>query len=147
MKYNLACGNDRNNLKLKDYIHLDKKELDLNKDFKLKDCDKIRLAHILEHFDNEDVILKRCHNTINEKGIIQIFTPSINFGMFHKQPVHYKDYFYSLSTDNKRSDELCNIFDVVYQKGHIDLKRKYYRFRNWFLNILYDEWEYVLRKK
>lgn len=154
IKLNLGCGND-----IRDgYINIDFKEddgvdmlVDLNEcelPFKDESVDEILLFHTLEHLVYRDAFIEECHRVLKPDGTILVKLP-VNWSELGHQYIHHrKDYFYTVCNESMPSGgQGRKLFDLVYQKRRLtDIWHLIYRFRDWFLNLFSDEWEYKLKK-
>jgi predicted SAM-dependent methyltransferase len=155
MKLNLGCGY---NIK-PGYINVDLRPskgvdvvLDLNDcklPFENNSIDEIYMAHILEHIIDRYKFIQECYRVLKPKGILLIKLPVGSISLAHQSYFHIYDYFKCITDDKKTGGLQKNTqFKILYQKRR--LRRfisLYYRFRNWFLNLFTDEWEYMLEKK
>ena len=152
MKLNLGCGKD-----IKDgYKNYDKYQklkgieyIDLEKPLPFNDnsVDEIVLNHTLEHINNEYQLIMECYRVLKKGCFIKVRVPTVSHTFAHVKPVHTFAYFHGLtSTARLKYGQNKFLFDITV-KGHLrSIKFCYYRFRNWFYNKIFDEWEYNMKK-
>ncbi|PNX47579.1 MAG: hypothetical protein BV457_05420 [Thermoplasmata archaeon M9B1D] len=109
--------------------------------------DFILVSHVLEHLLDQYGFMMEMRRILKKDGEIVIKLPIGVFNYAHQRGIHVKDYFKGLTNKSDKNGQTGNYFSLVYQKRHIrHYIRMYYRFRNWFLNLFADEWEYKLKK-
>lgn len=151
MKLNLGCGKDTR----EGYVNIDMLPgpgvdvvLDLNTcklPYQSDSIDEIYLSHVLEHIIDRYAFMIECHRVLKPKGSVIVKLPVNRFSVAHQSCTHGKGYFAYMSSD--KWDEAGRFFTVAYEKRrlrHVD--SLLHRFRNWFLNLFSDEWEYRLVK-
>jgi predicted SAM-dependent methyltransferase len=155
IKLNLGCGYD-----IKEgYINIDMKQnngvdivVDLNEcklPFEDNTVDEIYMAHILEHIIDRYTFIQECYRVLKPNGVLLVKLPVGAVNLAHQSYFHRYDYFKCITDDKKTGGFQKNSqFKVVYQKRRLRrLISLYYRFRDWFLNLFTDEWEYKLEKR
>jgi len=141
-KLNIGCGLDYKDKK-NGWINLNIFPYPFkNETFKL-----IIASHVLEHLDYPYKFMKEIFRILKKNGEIIIYLPSDNYGIFHHRGRHEKGYFWAL-TNEKINGQSEKLFTLVYEKPNIrSLKNMVCKYRNIFLNLVCDEWEYKLKKE
>lgn len=154
IRLNVGCGKDIRT----GYINIDFEPaegvdmvIDISKcklPFKDNSVDEILLSHVLEHIPNRYKFIMECWRVLKPNGILHVKLPAKWVRIEHESYEHTKDYFYTVCNEDKKSGvQGKKLFNLVYQKRHLhSIWNLLIRFRDWFLNLFTDEWEYVLRK-
>jgi len=154
-KLNVGCGLDYRN-RNDGWVNLDFNS-DIKADvyhnlnvypypFENETFELIAASHVIEHLDYPYKFMKEMFRILKKDGEIVVYLPSDNYGIFHHRGRHEKDYFWAL-TNEKSNGQSEKLFKVVYEKPNIrSLKNMVFKYRNIFLNLVCDEWEYKLKK-
>ena len=133
MKYNLGCGKRV----FDGYINYDKDELDLNRNFELKDANEILLYHVLEHIDNPLKTMYNIHRELDANGVVKVKLPSYSCDILHKNFAFNGDYFrmlgYRATGTGLQEDYLFNIKKVKYQ---LSFKCFLSNIKKWLLSMM-----------
>ena len=143
MKYNLGKGKKG----LNGFVNLDKKDLDLNNSFILKDCDKIIMDNVLEHIDNRYECIISIHSSLSKGKSAIITLPVFNSNLSHKSYFHFTNFFDVVSRTNDNSLQNKKLFDVTYKLKFNDWKHIYYVIKKLLYIVFVSEIEFKLIKK
>jgi ubiquinone/menaquinone biosynthesis C-methylase UbiE len=151
---NIGCGTNI----LKGYINIDIVDgdgvdlvLDFNKDklpFNDNSVSKILCFHVLEHLINPLDLVMECHRVLKSGGRFYVKLPNSVTSLNHLRNYHGKDYFRSVCYDGRdnKSLQTGNFFKLLDQKGHLNFSGVYYRLRDFFGSLFFNEYEYLMEK-
>ena len=143
MRYNLGCGKKR----LDGYINLDKNDLNLEKEFKLKDCSYILLENSLEHCSNRLDIVNRLREQLNNNGVLEIHLPVFSPRLEHKSSINTSCYFDGLNKDLKENLEEGRYFDIDKKYVYRDFKGLLHTIFKLLQILFVKEIKFKLKKK
>lgn len=152
-KLNIGCGNNI----LPDYVNLDREKRpgvdvvhnlnDLPLPFHKNRFNVILASHIIEHVIDPYALMEDLYRILKPGGKIIVRLPSARrSSVGHLRVGHTKGYFDCLTHFNIGFDSKP-LFKEIHVRGRkFDPGRTWFNFRDWILNNIFHEWEYVLFK-